>query len=70
LSVLGVSHRSRWEELMMKTKLIPPGSVVRPPNIDRRPMPRSAVARRIDSKPPTRVWSLLLPPAFRPNGRG
>ncbi|MGA2010070.1 MAG: hypothetical protein ABSH51_05995 [Solirubrobacteraceae bacterium] len=25
---------------------------------------RVAVIRRIDSKPPTRVWSLLLPPSF------
>jgi hypothetical protein len=31
-----------------------------------RPVPRVAVVRRIDSERPTRVWSLLLPPGFRP----
>ena len=30
---------------------------------------RVAVIRRIDSKPPTRVWSLLLPPSFLTSGR-
>ena len=36
------------------------------PQIDvpRRRVPRVAVARRIDSERPTRVWSLLLPPRF------
>jgi hypothetical protein len=32
--------------------------------VERRPFPRVAVVRRIDSKRPTRVWSLLLPPSF------
>ena len=32
--------------------------------VERRQFPRVAVVRRIDSKPPTRVWSLLLPPSF------
>ena len=36
---------------------------------NRQPVPRVAVVRRIDSKPPTRVWSLLLPPSFSPDGR-
>ena len=30
---------------------------------------RVAVIRRIDSKPPTRVWSLLLPPSFLTSDR-
>jgi hypothetical protein len=34
-----------------------------------RRVPRIAVARRIDSKRPTRAWSLLLPPSFRPGRR-
>jgi hypothetical protein len=41
------------------------------PQVDvlRRRVPRVAVARRIDSGRPTRVWSLLLPPSFlRPQG--
>ena len=32
--------------------------------VERRQFPRVAVVRRIDSKPPARVWSLLLPPSF------
>ena len=36
---------------------------------NRQSVPRVAVVRRIDSKPPTRVWSLLLPPSFSPDGR-
>ena len=32
--------------------------------VERRQFPRVAVVRRIDSKPPTRVWSLLLAPSF------
>ena len=31
-------------------------------DVERRPVPRAAVVRRIDSKRPTRVWSLLLRP--------
>jgi hypothetical protein len=53
----------------MKIKSIPPGVVARPRDVDRRPSPRTAVARRVDSKRPTRAWSLLLPPAFHPDGR-
>ena len=37
--------------------------------VERRPLPRVVVARRIDSKRPTRVWSLLLPPSFPNSGR-
>jgi hypothetical protein len=37
--------------------------------VKRRRSPRVAMARRIDSKRPTRVWSLLLPPNFRVSGR-
>jgi hypothetical protein len=37
--------------------------------IERRPFPRVAVVRRIDSKRPTRVWSLLLPPSLLNRGR-
>jgi hypothetical protein len=29
--------------------------------------PRVAVARALDRERPTRVWSLLLPPAFPPD---
>ena len=36
--------------------------------VERRPCPRVAVARRIDSKRPARVWSLLLPPSFPNSG--
>jgi hypothetical protein len=34
-------------------------------DVERKPVPRVAVVRRIDPKRPTRVWSLLLPPTFR-----
>jgi len=34
------------------------------PAAARRPSPQVAVARRIDSARPARVWSLLLPPSF------
>jgi hypothetical protein len=37
--------------------------------VERRPIPRVAVVRRIDSKRPSRVWSLLLPPSFLDRGR-
>lgn len=37
--------------------------------VEPRPFPRVAVVRRIDSKRPTRVWSLLLPPSFLDSGR-
>jgi len=37
--------------------------------VERRASPRVAVAQRIDSKRPTRVWSLLLPPSFPNSGR-
>jgi hypothetical protein len=37
--------------------------------VERRPSPRVAVVRRIDSKRPTRVWSLLLPPSFTQSDR-
>jgi len=66
--VLGVLHSSRREEvsLLMKVKLLDRGSTASRPAVDRQPVPRVAVARRIDSQRPTRVWSLLLPPRFRP----
>jgi hypothetical protein len=32
--------------------------------VERCPVPRVAVVQRIDSKRPTRFWSLLLPPSF------
>ena len=53
----------------MKAKLLRRGSASRQASVDRQPVPRVAVARRIDSNRPTRVWSLLLPPSFRPGGR-
>jgi hypothetical protein len=37
--------------------------------VERRSLPRVAVVRRIDSKRPTRVWSLLLPPSFSDSDR-
>ncbi|MGA2924777.1 MAG: hypothetical protein ABSG43_02095 [Solirubrobacteraceae bacterium] len=53
-------------------KLIPPNG--KSPSAqavaERRPFPQVAVARRIDSGRPTRVWSLLLPPRFLDGGRG
>lgn len=33
-------------------------------DVEREPLPRVVVVRRIDPKRPTRVWSLLLPPTF------
>ena len=45
------------------------GSALPLADADRQPVPRVAVVRRIDSKPPTRMWSLLLPPSFSPDGR-
>jgi hypothetical protein len=33
----------------------------------RKRTPRVAVARALDRERPTRVWSLLLPPAFPPD---
>jgi hypothetical protein len=53
----------------MKIKSLRRGSPSPPADVDRQPVPHVAVARRIDSKRPTRVWSLLLPPSFRPGGR-
>ncbi len=38
-------------------------------DVNRQSVPRVALVRRIDSKRPTRVWSLLLPPSFNPGGR-
>jgi hypothetical protein len=67
--VLWVMHSSRWEEVLMKVKLLRRGSASPRADVDRQPVPRVAVARRIDSKRPTRVWSLLLPPSFRPRDR-
>jgi len=52
----------------MKNKSPDRGSVSPRAGVERRRVPRVAVARRIDSKRPTRVWSLLLPPSFRPGG--
>jgi len=52
----------------MRVKSLHRGSVSSQ-TVDRRRVPRVAVARRIDSKAPTRVWSLLLPPSFRPSER-
>ena len=45
------------------------GSASRQGDVDRQPVPRVAVVRRIDTKRPTRVWSLLLPPSFSPDRR-
>jgi len=59
---------SRWEEVLVKVKLLHRESVSRQGDVERQPVPRVAVARRIDSKRPTRVWSLLLPPSFRSGG--
>ena len=52
----------------MKVKSLRRGSASPRADVDRRAVPRVAMVRRIDSKPPTRVWSLLLPPSFRPGG--
>jgi hypothetical protein len=38
-------------------------------DVERRPVPHVVVVRRVDSKRPTRVWSLLLPPAFHAGER-
>ena len=37
-------------------------------DVERRPVPRVAVVRRIESSRPSRVWSLLLPPSFQVGG--
>jgi hypothetical protein len=38
-------------------------------DVERRLVPHVVVVRRVDSKRPTRVWSLLLPPAFHARER-
>ena len=53
----------------MKLTALHQKSVAVPADIERRPLPRVAVVRRIDSKRPTRVWFLLLPPTFHPGDR-
>jgi hypothetical protein len=57
---------SRWEEIVMKGKSVHRESDLSHGAVARRSFPRVAVARRLDSNPPTRVWSLLLPPRFSP----
>jgi hypothetical protein len=52
------------EEVLMKVKSLDRESASSQAAVQRRPFPRVVVARRIDSKRPTRVWSLLLPPSF------
>jgi hypothetical protein len=53
----------------MKVKLHHHESASPQTDVERRRVPRAAVVRRIDSKRPTRVWSLLLPPSFHPGAR-
>jgi len=52
----------------MKAKPLQRESASSEAAVERRASPRVAVARRIDSKRPTRVWSLLPPPTFPNNG--
>lgn len=66
--MLQVMHSSKWEEVLMKVKSLRE-SASRRADVNRQPVPRVAVVRRIDPKRPTRVWSLLLPPSFSPGGR-
>lgn len=66
--MLWVMHSSRREEVLMKVKSIS-GSASPRADVNRQPVPRVAVVRRIDPKRPTRVWSLLLPPSLSPGGR-
>jgi hypothetical protein len=53
----------------MKAKSLQRESASSEAAVERRPFPRVAVVRRIDSKRPTRVWSLLLPPSLLNTGR-
>ena len=53
----------------MKAQSLQRESVSSQVAVERRPPPRVVAARRIDSKRPTRVWSLLLPPSFPNSGR-
>jgi hypothetical protein len=57
-------HRSTREEVLMKAIALHQKSPLAQAPVERPPAPRVAVVRRIDSKRPTRVWFLLLPPAF------
>ena len=66
--MLQVMHSSKWEEVLMKVKSLREPASPRA-DVNRQPVPRVAVVRRIDPKRPTRVWSLLLPPSFSPGGR-
>ena len=66
--MLQVMHSSKWEEVLMKVKSLREPVSPRA-DVNRQPVPRVAVVRRIDPKRPTRVWSLLLPPSFSPSGR-
>ena len=52
----------------MKVKSFPESALPRA-DVNRQPVPRVAVVRRIDPQGPIRVWSLLLPPSFSPGGR-
>jgi hypothetical protein len=61
------AQRSR-KEFLMRVKSLHRESASSQ-TVDRRRIPKVAVARRIDSKAPTRVWSLLLPPGFRAGER-
>ncbi len=53
----------------MKVKSVHRESTAEQIDTDRRPVRRVVVARRVDSKRPARVWSLLLPPSFGPGCR-
>jgi hypothetical protein len=59
----------KWEEVGMKVRSQRRESASPCVDVPRRRVPHVAVARRIDSDRPTRVWSLLVPPSFlRPQG--
>ena len=66
--MLWVVNSSLREEVLMKVKSLRESASPRG-DVNRQPVPRVAVVRRIDPKRPTRVWSLLLPPSFSPGGR-
>lgn len=53
----------------MEVKSSYPESALPQGGVERDPLPRVVVARRIDPNRPTRVWSLLLPPSFLDGGR-
>ena len=55
------------EEVHVNVKSVHHESASSQVTVERRSFPRVAVARRLDSNRPTRVWSLLLPPRFFPN---